>query len=275
MSTVNGFQVGSETLKYNYESLDNYNTPNFSTSSSETYAVGDYVMYNGKLYKCTTATTGGTWVSDNWTEAVLSDDVSDLTRQISDVEAVIYQDAELMLFNYPTIHWAVSISNIWNPNGKSKNIFAADISGKRITVKSNATNGSVVCLLKSIPDTYTYGTPVDYATGASRTFIPAGTDKEFELPDDCVYINVLDNWSDDYLPQYIKYDVSIVNQIESQIMSGDKIGLTVESGWTDYACIMSTHYTSNSGNIQGKIDTNSTYNLSASSFIPVTTALDS
>lgn len=84
MSTVNGFQVGSETLKYNYESLDNYNTPNFSTSSSETYAVGDYVMYNGKLYKCTTATTGGTWVGGNWTEAVLSDDVSGLTRQVND-----------------------------------------------------------------------------------------------------------------------------------------------------------------------------------------------
>lgn len=85
MSTVNGFQVGSETLKYNYESLDNYNTPNFSTSSSKTYAVGDYVMYNGKLYKCTTATTGGTWVSSSWTLVVLSDDVSNLTRQISDV----------------------------------------------------------------------------------------------------------------------------------------------------------------------------------------------
>ena len=84
MSTVNGFQVGSETLKYNYESLDNYNTPNFSTSSSTTYDVGDYVMYNGKLYKCTTATTGGTWVSGSWNEAVLSDDVSDLTRQLSD-----------------------------------------------------------------------------------------------------------------------------------------------------------------------------------------------
>lgn len=86
MSTVNGFQVGSETLKYNYESLDNYNTPNFSTSSSKTYAVGDYVMYNGKLYKCTTATTGGTWVSGSWTEAVLSDDVSNLNRQLNDVE---------------------------------------------------------------------------------------------------------------------------------------------------------------------------------------------
>lgn len=86
MSTVNGFQVGSETLKYNYESLDNYNTPNFSTSSSKTYAVGDYVMYNGKLYKCTTATTGGTWVSGSWALAVLSDDVSDLNHQLSDTK---------------------------------------------------------------------------------------------------------------------------------------------------------------------------------------------
>lgn len=87
MSTVNGFLVGSETLKYNYESLDNYNTPNFSTSSSVTYAVGDYVMYNGKLYKCTTATTGGTWVSGSWAVVVLSDDVSDLNRQLSDAES--------------------------------------------------------------------------------------------------------------------------------------------------------------------------------------------
>lgn len=94
MSTVNGFRVGSETLKYNYEALDNYNTPNFSTSSSTTYAVGDYVMYNGKLYKCTTATTGGTWVSGSWTEAVLSDAVSDLSRHLGDLENAINQEFE-------------------------------------------------------------------------------------------------------------------------------------------------------------------------------------
>ena len=42
--------------------------PAFSTSS--TYALGDYVMYNGKLYECTTAvTTAGAWVSDSWTES--------------------------------------------------------------------------------------------------------------------------------------------------------------------------------------------------------------
>lgn len=88
MSTVNGFQVGSETLKYNYESLENYNTPNFSTSSSTTYAVGDYVMYNGKLYKCINATTGGTWVSGNWTQAVLSDDLNTTKNAINDIISI-------------------------------------------------------------------------------------------------------------------------------------------------------------------------------------------
>jgi len=42
--------------------------PAFSTSS--TYALGDYVMYNGKLYECTTTvTTAGAWVAANWTES--------------------------------------------------------------------------------------------------------------------------------------------------------------------------------------------------------------
>ena len=76
MSVVNGFQVGSDTLKYNYESLENYNTPEFSASS--TYAVGDYVMHEGKLYRCTTAiTTAAAWNSSKWTAAVLTDDVRD------------------------------------------------------------------------------------------------------------------------------------------------------------------------------------------------------
>lgn len=42
--------------------------PAFSTAT--TYALGDYVMYNGKLYECTTAvTTAGDWVAASWTES--------------------------------------------------------------------------------------------------------------------------------------------------------------------------------------------------------------
>lgn len=78
---VNGFLVNNKVQKYNYESLENYNTPDFSTSS--TYQVGDYVMYKGKLYKCTTAiTTSGAWDSSKWSLAILSDDVTDLKSAI-------------------------------------------------------------------------------------------------------------------------------------------------------------------------------------------------
>lgn len=44
--------------------------------STATYAVGDYCIYDGKLYKCTTAvTTAGDWDSSDWTETLVMDEV--------------------------------------------------------------------------------------------------------------------------------------------------------------------------------------------------------
>jgi hypothetical protein len=57
--------------------------PAFSSDSSVSYAVGAHVTYNGKLYKCTTATTGGTWVAASWTADTMTDPdaVLDITAQ--------------------------------------------------------------------------------------------------------------------------------------------------------------------------------------------------
>lgn len=83
--SVTGFLINNTVQKYDYESLENYNTPDFSTSS--TYQVGDYVMYQGKLYKCTTAiTTGGAWDSTKWSLAILSDDVADLKSAVGNLD---------------------------------------------------------------------------------------------------------------------------------------------------------------------------------------------
>lgn len=114
MSVVNGFQVGSETLKYNYESLENYNTPNFSSSSSKAYAIGDYVIYNGKLYKCITATTGGTWDANNWTEAILSDDVTDAKNALSALDANVTDPTNSI--TYPAVS-AMFESGSFNSTG--------------------------------------------------------------------------------------------------------------------------------------------------------------
>lgn len=52
------------------------NTYNFApTFSDETsYAVGDYVTYNGVLYKCTTAHTAGVWVAGHFTAVTVGGD---------------------------------------------------------------------------------------------------------------------------------------------------------------------------------------------------------
>ena len=53
-------------------------------SSSSTYAVGDYVIHNSNLYRCTTAiTTAEAFTSAHWTQVVLGDDVADLKSDIN------------------------------------------------------------------------------------------------------------------------------------------------------------------------------------------------
>jgi len=55
----------------------------FSSESTVQYAVGEHCTYDGKLYKCTTATTGGTWDASKWTADTMTDPdaVLDITAQ--------------------------------------------------------------------------------------------------------------------------------------------------------------------------------------------------
>lgn len=54
-------------------------------STSKTYAVGDYVIYSGNLYRCTTAiTTAEAWTAAHWTQAQIGPDVSDLKSATHD-----------------------------------------------------------------------------------------------------------------------------------------------------------------------------------------------
>jgi len=58
--------------------MDNL-APAFSTSS--TYAVGDYVTYEGLLYKCATAvSTAGEWDAANWSAVAVTDEMGSAIR---------------------------------------------------------------------------------------------------------------------------------------------------------------------------------------------------
>ena len=54
-------------------------------SAAKTYKVGDYVLYNSNLYRCSTAiTTAEAWNAAHWTQIVLADDVADLKTDLSE-----------------------------------------------------------------------------------------------------------------------------------------------------------------------------------------------
>ena len=68
----------------------NYNAnfaPAYSTSGL--YAVGQYVTYNGNLYRCTTAITSGeSWTAAHWTQVSLGGEVSGLKNTIEFIDGV-------------------------------------------------------------------------------------------------------------------------------------------------------------------------------------------
>lgn len=65
--TIDSRKTSSAAIGLIEAALYGVDAPEFSTSS--TYAVGDYVTYQSKVYVCTTAvSTAGAWSSANWTE---------------------------------------------------------------------------------------------------------------------------------------------------------------------------------------------------------------
>lgn len=74
---INQINAAVATIPASYSSLMADIAPTYSTSAL--YGVGQYVYYNGDLYRCTTAiTTAESWTAAHWTAAVLGNDVSDL-----------------------------------------------------------------------------------------------------------------------------------------------------------------------------------------------------
>lgn len=118
---VHNFEAGDVLLASQLNEMDNQIALNESSSAlkssianefsiSSTYTVGDYVIYEGQLYQCTTAvTTAGSWNSNNWTQAILGNDVSDLKGDVMDIEDSFPDEA----YSYQTVPYEVE----WEQGG--------------------------------------------------------------------------------------------------------------------------------------------------------------
>ncbi len=79
-------EQGGDAKKVDWGMLKNYISPGiagpFSTES--TYAVGDYVIYNGSMYRCITPiTTAESWTPAHWTVVILGDDIDIIREAVS------------------------------------------------------------------------------------------------------------------------------------------------------------------------------------------------
>lgn len=71
-------------------------------SASSTYAVGDYVIYEGQLYRCTTAIeTAETWTVTHWTAVAMGDEVGDLRSALNTIDGYFIEGINLFNPNDP------------------------------------------------------------------------------------------------------------------------------------------------------------------------------
>ena len=114
-------------------------------SAASTYAVGDYCIYDGQLYRCTTAiTTAEAWTAAHWTMATVGGELTDLKGDIPQNVSDLTNDSGFITAETDPVYSAsaasgITSSDISNWNSKQ----AALVSGTNIkTVNSTSLLGS-------------------------------------------------------------------------------------------------------------------------------------
>lgn len=194
-------------------------------SSNKIYAVGEYCIYNGSLYRCITAiTTAEAWTAAHWTAAVLGNDIGDLKSDI------VYLDGLLTTkktFPNETITSTDGLAQTSPYMGQEKYGFATKVGISNLAVKFKLALG------KSCDITYTIrnasGTVFATLT-ESYTIESAGTKVTVDLSFDFA----------DILPagQYYFWMVSSVSSAMGYRYSGSTFPqyqyfeLTTDGGWS-------------------------------------------
>ena len=80
---IAAIETAVESIPADYSDLLAAIAPTYSNAS--TYAVGDYVWYDGDLYRCTTAiSTAESWTAAHWESAVVGDDITELESALAE-----------------------------------------------------------------------------------------------------------------------------------------------------------------------------------------------
>lgn len=129
-------EQGGAAKSANWSMVKNYISPGVAAqySTSATYNVGDYVIYNGQLYRCTTAiSTPESWTAAHWTAAVLGDDVGALR---SDLKSFV----NIMPLKFNTSGKYVNVNGGKNSNGSWQVAELIPIEGNLLYIEGEFSN---------------------------------------------------------------------------------------------------------------------------------------
>ena len=189
-------EQNSTAKSINWGLMKNYISPGVAAqySTSATYNVGDYVIYNDSLYRCKTAiTTAEAWTAAHWTATVMGNDVTAL-GYAEEVNASLLS-AELQndtSAKSVLLSGILNGSNVWASLATGQhNLFPVN-SGDTVRIKANSNTGTVYAVLRSYRIPVASAAP-DFSQQSgytTRLTLTKNTETTFTVPSDGHYLYV-------------------------------------------------------------------------------------
>ena len=185
-------------------------------SSNKIYAVGEYCIYNGSLYRCITPiTTAETWTAAHWETVALADDVSEIKIAFAEFES---QVSDSGLITIPRTnkngYYIDSTGAVVSSSSNYQTTDPIDISAYNIlyiTGRANYTH--LIYAFYDANNVFISG----YASagGESQTLIE---DLLVIVPSNAKYIRISNLYNLTPYPnaKYIKYTITGLNEVEAK-----------------------------------------------------------
>lgn len=205
-STLLVVEQGGSAMKANWGMMKNYISPGVAQiySSSSTYAVGDYVLYQDTLYRCTTAiTTAEAWTAAHWTAAVLGDDVSDLKSAIDNINYLKKTVNDGKYVDSTT--GAIGLTGLWGYISYNVEGLAGNTVGYS-TKLYNGSSAGLACI----------ATDGSYISGTNEA---SGT---LTIPENCAVINV-SYFKQNFTANDVVFNVNLSNQLAKRTIQNDVV----------------------------------------------------
>lgn len=119
--------------------------------STKTYSYGDYVNYEGHIYKYIDDTaSSGSWDNSKWEQSVICDDISDNYRGIH----LLFKDELIDYSAMETTHWSITAAGKWSESVRQLSVIFELQNIKSVHVTGVSQSTAVIAFLKTYNPVY-------------------------------------------------------------------------------------------------------------------------